>query len=62
MAWSWKANGAFAKKRFREAEPELAAKYTRTVEEIDTDALAAEHPEIYTKFRARVLRVPTKEI
>ncbi|WP_328638456.1 YqaJ viral recombinase family protein [Streptomyces canus] len=62
VAWSWKANGNFKKREFREAEPELAAKYTRTVEEIDTDALAAEHPLIYTKFRARVLRVPKKEI
>jgi putative phage-type endonuclease len=62
VAWSWKANGAFKKREFREAEPEMAAKYTHTVEEIDTDALAAEHPEIYAKYRARVLRVPKKEI
>lgn len=62
VAWSWKANGNFKSKQFREAEPELAARYVRTVEEIDTDALAAEHPEIYAKYRARVLRVPKKEI
>jgi putative phage-type endonuclease len=62
VAWSWKANGNFKSKQFREAEPELAAKYLRTVEEIDTDALAADHPETYAKYRARVLRVPKKEI
>ncbi|MDN3056919.1 YqaJ viral recombinase family protein [Streptomyces sp. SRF1] len=62
VAWSWKANGTFKSKQFREAEPELAARYVRTVEEIDTDLLAAEHPEIYAKYRARVLRVPKKEI
>lgn len=61
-AWTWKANGTFAPKRFREEQPELAAKYTRTVEEIDTDALKADHPELFTQYRARVLRVPAKEL
>lgn len=62
VAWSWKANGAFKSAQFRENEPELAARYVRTVQAIDTDALAADHPEIYARYRARVLRVPKKEI
>lgn len=62
VAWSWKQNGNFAPKRFREAYPDLAAELTRTVEELDMDRLKAEHPDIYTKFRARVLRVPKKEL
>ncbi|MGA5202713.1 YqaJ viral recombinase family protein [Streptomyces variegatus] len=62
VAWTWKANGAFASKRFREAEPELAAKYTRRVDAIDTERLAADHPKTFAKYRARVLLVPKKEI
>ncbi|MDX3239748.1 YqaJ viral recombinase family protein [Streptomyces sp. ME03-5709C] len=61
-AWTWKANGTFAAKRFREEQPELAAQYTRTVEDIDTDALKAAHPAVFTQYRARVLRVPAKEL
>ncbi|WP_433856742.1 YqaJ viral recombinase family protein [Streptomyces kronopolitis] len=61
-AWSWKANGTFASKKFREAHPELAAEYTHTVEAIDTDRLKADHPETYDEYRARVLRVPAKGV
>ncbi|MEU5834548.1 lambda-exonuclease family protein [Streptomyces diacarni] len=59
-AWTWKQNGTFASSRFREEQPELAAAYTRQVEAVDTDRLAAEHPETYRTYRARVLRVPAK--
>lgn len=62
VAWSWKANGAFASKRFRKAEPELAAEYTHMVPAIDVDRLKAERPAVYDRYRARVLRVPAKEI
>ncbi|MFG2404187.1 YqaJ viral recombinase family protein [Streptomyces brevispora] len=62
VAWSWKQNGNFAAKRFREAHPELAAELTRVVEELDVDRLKEEHPDLYTAFRARVLRVPAKEL
>lgn len=62
VAWSWKANGAFKSKQFREQRPDLAAKYVRLVEEIDTDGLKADHPDVFTQFRARVLRVPAKEL
>ncbi|QKW07010.1 YqaJ viral recombinase family protein [Streptomyces sp. NA04227] len=61
-AWSWKANGTFASKKFREAHPELAAKYTHMVEAIDTEGLKVDHPEIYDEHRARVLRVPAKGV
>jgi putative phage-type endonuclease len=61
-AWSWKANGTFAGKRFAEAEPEEAAKYTHMVEAIDLDRLKAEKPDTYNRYRARVLRVPAKGI
>jgi putative phage-type endonuclease len=53
-----KQNGTFAEKRFAEAHPELHAKYTRTVDVFDPKALAADNPELYRAFRARVLRVP----
>lgn len=59
-AWTWRQNGTFASSRFREEMPELAAQYTRQIDAIDTDRLAADHPETYRKFRARVLRVPPK--
>lgn len=62
VAWSWKQNGNFAAKRFREAHPELAAELTHVVEELDVDRLKEEHPDLYTMFRARVLRVPAKEL
>lgn len=61
-AWTWKQNGAFAPKKFREAHPELAAEYTHLVEAIDTDRLKDEKPEIYSQFRARVLNVPAKGV
>lgn len=61
-AWSWKQNGTFASKRFREAEPELAEKYTRPLPALDIDALKDDHPEVFAKYRARVLNVPKKEI
>ncbi|MGW1796863.1 YqaJ viral recombinase family nuclease [Streptomyces sp. NPDC001984] len=59
-AYTWRQNGQFAPTRFREAEPELATAYTRLVPAVDTERLAADHPEIYRKYRARVLRVPSE--
>lgn len=61
-AWSWKANGTFASKRFTKGEPELAAKYTHMVPALDLDRLKEEHPEKYDAYRARVLRIPAKGI
>ncbi|WP_229879215.1 YqaJ viral recombinase family nuclease [Streptomyces echinoruber] len=62
IAWSNKQNGTFAEKRFREQHPDVAALYTTTVEVLDVERLKAERPDLYQKFRARVLRVPTKEL
>lgn len=61
-AWTWKANGTFASKRFRAAEPELAAAYTRMAPTLDLDRLKEEKPEVYAKYRARVLNVPAKGV
>ncbi|MFJ3100301.1 YqaJ viral recombinase family protein [Streptomyces sp. NPDC086835] len=62
VAWTWKQNSTFAPKRFREEQPELAAKYMHTVEVLDTDRLKADHPTVYRQYRARQLRVPAKEL
>jgi putative phage-type endonuclease len=53
-----KQNGVFASRRFEEAHPDLAAKYTHLVPALDTKAFAADHPDLYRAFRARILRVP----
>jgi putative phage-type endonuclease len=54
---TWKNTGQFSRRRFVEAHPDLAAEFTRpvTVDELDIDALAAAHPDLYTAFRARRL-------
>ncbi|PWI09742.1 endonuclease [Streptomyces sp. NWU339] len=62
VAWSNKQNGTFAEKRFREKHPDVAAQFVKTVEVLDVDRLKAERPDLYTKFRARILRVPSKEL
>lgn len=53
-----KQNGTFSAKRFEQAHPELAEKYTHLAKAIDVKALAADHPDIYRAHRARVLRFP----
>lgn len=58
--FTWRQNGQFAHKRFRTAEPELAAQYTHMVPAVDAERLAAEHPELYRTYRARVLRTPSE--
>jgi putative phage-type endonuclease len=58
VAFTWKQNGRFATRRFAEAHPELAAQYTRTVEALDVERLAAERPDLYRAFRARRLHIP----
>jgi putative phage-type endonuclease len=54
---TWHNSGKFLEKRFREQHPDLAATYTRTValDVVDTERLAADHPDIYAACRARVL-------
>ncbi|MFJ6730064.1 YqaJ viral recombinase family protein [Streptomyces sp. NPDC091281] len=58
--YSWRQNGQFAAARFRAAEPQLAAEYTRLAPAVDAKRLAADHPETYRKYRARVLRAPSE--
>lgn len=54
---TWKNTGQFAAKRFVEQQPELAAAYTSpvTVDQLDTGALAEDHPDLYRRYRARRL-------
>lgn len=54
--FSWRRNGNFASARFREEEPELAAKYSHLVEDIDIELIKKERPDLYERFRARVFR------
>lgn len=54
--YTWKQNGAFAAKRFREEHPDLAEKYTHLVSVLDDKALASDKPELHRSYRARVLR------
>lgn len=58
--YTWRQNGQFAHARFRDEKPELAAQYTRLVEAVDAERLAADHPQIHRTYRARVLRTPSE--
>lgn len=53
-----KQNGTFASKRFAQDHPDLAAEYTRLMPVLDVKALAADRPQTYRRYRARVLRTP----
>jgi hypothetical protein len=53
---TWKHTRKFSEKKFRDAEPELAAQYVTTVEVADVERLAAEHPDTYRRFCSRELR------
>ncbi|MFI0406644.1 YqaJ viral recombinase family protein [Actinomadura sp. 3N508] len=55
-AVSWCQNGTFNKTRFTEDHPDLAAEYVTTAEVFDLDRLKAEQPDLYGRYRARVLR------
>jgi putative phage-type endonuclease len=59
VAFTWKANGTFAARRFADAHPELAEQYVHQVAALDAGRLADEQPELYRRFRARRLHVPT---
>lgn len=52
---TWRNTGQFCEARFRQKHPELAARYLTNVEVVDAERLAADHPELYRAFRARVL-------
>ncbi|GAA4914603.1 lambda-exonuclease family protein [Nesterenkonia rhizosphaerae] len=53
-----KQNGAFSARKFEADHPELAAKYQKTVTQLDSKALQEAEPGLYGKYRARVLRAP----
>lgn len=55
---TWAHIDKLNEKRFRAAEPDLAAAYTRPVSrvELDVDALKTDHPEMYRAYRQRQLR------
>ncbi|MFM9368092.1 YqaJ viral recombinase family protein [Streptomyces sp. Da 82-17] len=58
VAFTWKQSGPVSAKRLAAAHPELAARYTRPVDALDTKCLAAEHPDVVRPFRSRRLLVP----
>jgi predicted phage-related endonuclease len=53
------ANGTFSAKRFTTENPELAETFTVTKPGVDTARLKAEHPDLYRRYCARVLRRAT---
>lgn len=56
IVWTNKQNSTFAPKRFSQAEPEEAARYTVMKPGLDTKALKTEKPDLYRKYQARQLR------
>lgn len=50
---TWRPTGQFQETKFRNEQPDLARHYVKTVEVIDTERLAADHPDLYTAYRAR---------
>lgn len=51
-----KANGTFASTRFAAENPDVAAALMKTAEVLDIDALKRTHPDLYERYRARVMR------
>lgn len=51
-------DGQFSESKFKADDPELWEKLQVATTKLDMDTIKAEHPEIYTKYRARVLRFP----
>lgn len=54
---TWKPNGTFAKKRFRQENPEVWDEFQVKEDVFDLDRLKTERPELYEQYRARVLRL-----
>jgi putative phage-type endonuclease len=57
-----KQNSTFGKKKFHADYPELAAKYTHQVDDLDMDRLKAESPDEYRLCRSRQLRIPKPKV
>lgn len=53
-----KSNGQFSESKFRQNHPDLVSSYEIPSTTIDRKRLEKDHPELYAKHRARVLRVP----
>ncbi|MFJ2206033.1 YqaJ viral recombinase family nuclease [Streptomyces microflavus] len=62
VAWTWKANGTFASKKFAAKYPALVEEYTHMAPALDMERLKEERPAEYAEFRARQLYVPAKGI
>lgn len=54
---TWRQNGNFSAKRFRQDHPEIWDEHQVKVEEFDLDWLKTHRPDLYTQYRARTLRV-----
>lgn len=54
---TWKQNGNFSKKKFKQDHPELWEEHQVKVEEFDLDWLKEHRPDLYTEYRGRTLRV-----
>jgi putative phage-type endonuclease len=60
-AWSY-TGGQLVQKRFEEKYPEIAAKCRTTKDVLDVELIKEKYPAEYEKCRARVLRVPEKDV
>lgn len=54
-------NGTFSSSRFTKEHGDIAAAYTVEKEALDTKALAAAQPDLFTQYRARVIRPITQK-
>ncbi|MEH0579015.1 MULTISPECIES: YqaJ viral recombinase family protein [Streptomyces] len=61
-AWSYVPNGTFSAKEFEKDYPAIVAGCRKTVEVLDMDLIKEKYPAEYEACRARVLRVPAKEL
>lgn len=55
---TYKRNGTFRGKAFAEDHPLLVEQLTVQRPALDVEALKRDYPQLYTKYRSRVLRVP----
>lgn len=51
-------NGTFSERRFRTENPDLVEQFTTQIDALDVGRLKTERPEVYARYRARVLRTP----
>lgn len=60
----YKQTGNFTRKWFEAEQPELTQQYTRLVtkEELDTEAIRRDHPELWEKYRAPTMLIENNPI